>query len=75
MVDLEGITLSEISLTEKDKNHMTCTWNLKNKEQNKQTKSGNRLLKTENKLSEGKWGDEQTQRKEVGDRGFQVWKE
>ena len=47
-MDLEGIMLSEISQTEKDKYHMISLCGIKNK--TKQNKETNRLLNTENQL-------------------------
>ena len=70
-MDLEGIMLSEISQTEKDKYYMiSLVWNLRNKtdkpmggeKKKKRERETNckRLLKTENKLKVGEG-------REVGD--------
>ena len=76
MDDLEGIMLSEISVQRQKPYDLTYIWNLK-KQHNKQ-KNSKRLINTENKLMvgrvEGRGGDWQTEWKEVGDTGFQLWK-
>ena len=65
MMDLEGITLTEISQTEKDKYHMiSLICRIKKQKQNKTSKqrkqNRNRLIDTEIRLvvtrEEGGWG-------------------
>ena len=65
-MNLEGIVLNEMGLIEKDSMCFTYMWNLKNKINSNNNKSGNKFIDTESILRdtrrEGHWGEKKAKR-------------